>query len=129
MTQISVGIDYFKALLKAFRKAINEFTGKNDASIWIGETGWSSPVPGKLTNLAWCHDYGSRDALLTYYENILGYNGSLDEGLTGAEHIFYFAVRDISYQGNTESFGLITNCNTDSCKVQSSESTNDKIIV
>merc|ERR1711976_253720 len=103
----AISIDYVKNLGTTFRKAVNDFTKRDDASIWIGETGWSSPVPSKLGNLAWCPFFGSVGTLKNYYQNFLEWDGSVNEGLKGIEYVFYFTSRDVSYQGDTEQFGLV----------------------
>lgn len=65
-----------------------------DGLLWIGETGWSSPRSGTLdTHMKWCSEWSEKQVQREYYENFLAWDLSLN-GARGADHVFYFAMRD-----------------------------------
>lgn len=121
-TKESVSIHYTKAILKAAREHINMTTGSLENPMWVGENGWSSPVPDGHPGFPFCPQYDSIDAFRTAYENFLSWDLSLPDGLKGPEHAFYFTMRDAYNGGAHESFGLIKQCNETRCKIYNASS-------
>lgn len=123
-TEVCVGITYVKNLMTVFRERVNNFTGTTDAPVWIGETGWSSPFVASQEYIQpFCPGWGSADSLKAYYKNILEWDGSVNDGLKGVDHIFYFSDHDSSEFFEAEAFGLAQNCSSNQCKIQSSTQT------
>lgn len=116
---------YNKNILVAVRKRIKLITGNSDDPLWIGETGWSSPCPSgnPMPLMAACPDFCSKDTFKQIYSGFLswdlGIEGAKDAGdFKGADRAFYFAMRDSTNMGATESFGLVGTCTSGSCKLQ-----------
>jgi len=126
-TKASVSIEYTKGILKAARQRIKATTGGDSNPIWVGENGWSSPMPVGHPKFPFCPDYDSQDTFRLAYENFLAWDLSLNDGLVGPEHAFYFTMRDSFNVGASESFGLVATCSDTSCKVQSGPSTSGSL--
>lgn len=118
-TEASVSIEYTKNVLKTARQRIKATTGGDHNPMWVGENGWSSPMPLGHPKFPFCPDYDSQSTFRLAYENFLSWDLSLNDGLTGAEHAFYFTMRDSFNVGAAESFGLVARCDDTNCKIQS----------
>jgi len=121
-TANAISLKYLKSLSTTFRKAVDRYTKKRDEPVWIGETGWSSPCIQKQQGVvAYCKDWCSADTLRGYYQMFLQWDGTLDEGLKGVDHMFYFSNRDFQdFNKNGEAFGMVNNCSNPKCKSQKS---------
>lgn len=114
----AVSFKPIKSILREVRRRIKMITGNNDDPLWIGENGWSSPVPKSLNDvLDICPKFGSQGAFGDAYRNFLQWDLSVGDGVKGADHAFYYAIRDDRDKGS--SFGLMGSCKNMSCKVQS----------
>lgn len=117
----SVAINYTKNMVKTARERITATTGKLDNPMWLGENGWSSPMPAGHPPFPYCPEYDSMDAFRMAYEQFMAWDFSLPNGVKGPEHAFYFTMRD-SYNINAkESFGLVASCSDHPCKIQSNK--------
>lgn len=119
-TANAISLKYLKSLSSTFRKAVDRYTKERDQAVWIGETGWSSPCVQKQRDIqAFCKDWCSVDTLQGYYQMFLQWDGTLDEGLKGVDHMFYFSNRDFKdFNKAEEGFGMVTNCSNPKCKSQ-----------
>jgi len=105
--------------LVKLRQRIKALTHVDDAHLWLGETGWSSPMASTLTGpLARCKSFSTPEVFSLYYQGFLEWDLSLGPGVRGVDHAFYFAIRDSNNFGLTESFGLIENCSSTLCKLK-----------
>mmetsp|Transcript_23637 Transcript_23637/g.44640 ORF Transcript_23637/g.44640 Transcript_23637/m.44640 type:complete len:458 (+) Transcript_23637:31-1404(+) len=106
----------------AMRQRITLLTKRKDDKLWLGETGWSSPqagsLPGANAFMAQCPEFSSEKAFSTYYSNFLKWNLSIGTSV-GPEHVFYFTIRDALNFGVGEHFGLISTCESTTCKLTS----------
>lgn len=109
------------------RKLIKVFTKNDDDILWGGELGWSSPRPqGAEWTPTWnCPDYWSMETFAKYYEHFMQWDLTLQEAehpeqkaMKGLDHAFFFTQRDSNNGGAVESFGLVKDCDTDQCKIQ-----------
>lgn len=102
------------------RTRLQMLTGRADNTLWIGETGWSSPQSSSLaTILARCAAWSSNSTMQEFYAGFLHYDlDSLDEG-QAPDHIFFFAARDSVNFGVGEHFGLVETCASERCKLRS----------
>ena len=55
--------------------------------------------------------------LIRYYNNFLKWDLTID-GEHGADHMFFFTLRDALNLGTGEHFGLIKDCSSNSCKLR-----------
>jgi len=102
------------------RSKIQQVSGNSKSIFWVGETGWSAPQAESLnTAMSKCSAWSSMDVFRRYYEQFLEWNL---EG-AGADHVFYFDIRDSFQYGVQESFGLIESCATAVCKIRSANFT------
>lgn len=116
-------ITYIKSILQAARKRMKMITGNDDDTMWMGENGWSSPMPHGHPKFRSCPDYDSLSTFRTAYESFLTWDMTLDDGLKGPDWAFYFTMRD-SFNGfSGESFGLIRTCTDTTCKISRQGST------
>jgi hypothetical protein len=102
-----------------------EMLGNADATLWIGETGWSSPMADTMdTKMRWCADWSTKESFAEYYTNFLDWDLNMNGRYRGPDHVFYFTMRDSDNFGKVESFGLIGDgdplqwCTNTTCKVQ-----------
>lgn len=116
-TKGSIGIDYTKGILKACRQRIKQTTGGDHNPMWVGENGWSSPMPVGHKPLPYCPQYDNLGSLRGAYEAFMAWDLSLPDGLTGPEFAFYFTMRDAYNGGAQEHFGLIDKCEDTNCKI------------
>eukprot|EP00405_Crypthecodinium_cohnii_P014126 CAMPEP_0206460496 /NCGR_PEP_ID=MMETSP0324_2-20121206/24782_1 /ASSEMBLY_ACC=CAM_ASM_000836 /TAXON_ID=2866 /ORGANISM="Crypthecodinium cohnii, Strain Seligo" /LENGTH=495 /DNA_ID=CAMNT_0053932201 /DNA_START=174 /DNA_END=1661 /DNA_ORIENTATION=- len=104
------------------RNKIQQVTGTGSNLLWVGETGWSSPVAHSLsTAMANCKDWSSLASFTEYYKGFLSWN--IQSGSSAPDHVFYFDVRDSLQYGVQESFGLIDSCMSVKCKIASANFT------
>jgi len=101
--------------------------GRPDATLWLGETGWSYPVAHTLaTEMRQCPEWSTPASKVTYYENFLKWDMEMGSKYRGPDHIFYFAMRDSSNFGFQEGFGLVGDgdpmawCTNTTCEMQQS---------
>lgn len=82
------------------------------AKVWLGETGWSSPfAPSLESQMARCPDWSSKETLTKFYTGFLKWD------MAGADHVFYFTMRNSEVFGIREYFGLIDTCASTTCKL------------
>mmetsp|Transcript_2787 Transcript_2787/g.8293 ORF Transcript_2787/g.8293 Transcript_2787/m.8293 type:complete len:411 (-) Transcript_2787:50-1282(-) len=117
-TMAGVHIDYTKAILRAARQRIKVTTGRDDDPMWVGENGWSSPMPDGHPKFPFCPDYDSLETFKVAYESFMSWDLSIGAGLVGPEHAFYFTMRDAYNAGAKEAFGLIAACGDARCKIR-----------
>jgi len=116
-TKEAVDVQPVQAVLAEVRRRIKMITGNDDDPLWIGEIGWASPAPQSLSEaLDVCPDFGSVIALRDAYKNFLAWDLSMDRGLKGPDHAFYYTIRDDPKRGS--GFGLMGSCKERQCKVQ-----------
>lgn len=102
--------------------------GRPDATLWLGETGWSYPAAHTLaTKMRQCPEWSSPAAKTHYYMNFLEWDMEMNAtGYRGPDHIFYFAMRDSTNFGYQEGFGLVGDgdprawCSNTTCETQKS---------
>jgi hypothetical protein len=102
-----------------------EGLGNADATLWLGETGWSAPKAETMdTKMQWCEEWSSEESFRDFYTNFLDWDLSMNGKYRGPDHVFYFTMRDSSNFGKIENFGLIGGgdplqwCTNTTCKVQ-----------
>lgn len=114
-------------MLRRMRERLDAL-GNASSTLWIGETGWSSPKPETLsTKMAWCSDWSTTQSFAEYYANFLNWDMNMPgTKYKGPDHVFYFSMRDSSNFGLTEGFGLVGDgdsaqwCSNTTCKLQQS---------
>mmetsp|Transcript_68254 Transcript_68254/g.177160 ORF Transcript_68254/g.177160 Transcript_68254/m.177160 type:complete len:429 (-) Transcript_68254:49-1335(-) len=106
--------------LKRLRSRLVQVGGSPNHTIWLGETGWSTPVSSTLnTDMVNCPEWSSMESFQAYYENFLNWDLHVGEGVAPADHVFYFSPRDSDNFGFSEHFGLVDSCRTAGCKIRS----------
>lgn len=104
------------------RKKTTMLVGR-DSTLWVGETGWSSPQASTLTGaMTGCPDFSSQNSLKNYYKNFLRWTLDISDDVDGPDHVFYFTARDSGNFGVGEHFGLIADCDATACRLQSKSS-------
>jgi hypothetical protein len=102
--------------LRTFRTVIEKQLGASpQARLWIGETGWTSPATTGLNTsqsakTCWtdiCEGWSDYSLFSTYYNNFLGWNLSIGEGVAPPDFVFYFTLRDAMQYTSSEHFGLM----------------------
>eukprot|EP00972_Heterocapsa_arctica_P093827 13839610-Heterocapsa_arctica.AAC.1 len=82
------------------------------ARMWLGETGWSSPLARSLdSQMSRCADWSSASTFKAFYGNFLKWP------LANVDHVFYFSARDSEVFGVKEQFGLVSTCSDTYCKL------------
>lgn len=105
------------------RRRMKVVTGSDDGTLWVAETGWSTPASSTLaTPVVACPAFSSRDTFESYYRRFLSWEMEI-EGVRGPDHIFYFTMRDSNNFGIEEHFGLIATCDAAECKLQRANDT------
>jgi len=114
----------FTNMVEAVRKRL-DMSKNADATLWIGETGWSAPKATTLGgNMSTCDDWSSKESFAKYYTNFLDWDLNMNGKYRGPDHVFYFTMRDSENFGKPESFGLIGDgdsskwCTNTTCKIQ-----------
>jgi len=99
--------------------------GDANSTLWIGETGWSSPQAHTLdTKMAYCDQWSTPKSSADYYSNFLKWDMTMAGRYRGPDHIFYFTMRDSTNFGKQEGFGLVGDgdpsswCNKVDCKLK-----------
>jgi len=101
------------------RKKMKKFTGRTNDTLWIGETGWSSPRPKSLTTeMKNCLAWSSNTSFEEFYRHFLDWDLSVP-GQEPADHVFYFTLRDSLNFGASEHFGVVEHCDASTCKLRS----------
>jgi len=101
------------------RGKIHQLTGSTQNLLWVGETGWSSPLSDSLdTAMAKCPAWSSEEALRAAYDGFLDWDLETS-GASVPDHAFYFTVRDSNNFGIAEHFGLMSSCAGSLCKLRS----------
>mmetsp|Transcript_158060 Transcript_158060/g.484411 ORF Transcript_158060/g.484411 Transcript_158060/m.484411 type:complete len:417 (+) Transcript_158060:76-1326(+) len=117
-TDGAVSMTYTINVMKETRKRMMEFTGMDNDTLWVGESGWSSPEVATQKAIAnFCPYWAAQEVLMEYYQGIMAWNLSLP-GVQGVDHLFYFTMRDACQNGICEHFGLVGKCGDASCKLQ-----------
>lgn len=117
--------DYTRNIMGVCRNRMTNFTQSEDAVMWAGESGWSSPfVVAQQDMKSYCPAWASEDTLFKFYETMMSWDLSVPvdhagKSQKGVDHLFFFTMRD--YDG--ESFGLIKECCASECKIQASAPT------
>lgn len=102
------------------RRSMAQLVGSSDSTLWVGETGWSSPQAASLRGaMTSCPDFSSLNSLKNYYQNFLRWTLDVSDDVRGPDHVFYFTARDSGNFGVEEHFGLIAGCDATKCKLQS----------
>jgi len=118
----AVALQTNMGVLATTRNKIKVITGNDNDTLWVGETGWSSPAPGALVRInAFCPDFFGVDTYKKWYEMFMSWDLEVP-GVKGPDHAFYFTMRDSSNQGDAEYFGLVKACGDPNCKVNTSTS-------
>eukprot|EP00419_Tripos_fusus_P007827 CAMPEP_0172674536 /NCGR_PEP_ID=MMETSP1074-20121228/12786_1 /TAXON_ID=2916 /ORGANISM="Ceratium fusus, Strain PA161109" /LENGTH=382 /DNA_ID=CAMNT_0013491949 /DNA_START=156 /DNA_END=1304 /DNA_ORIENTATION=+ len=121
-SKASVAISYTQNILATARKRIKQTTGGDHNPIWVGENGWSSPMPQGHPLFPFCKQYDSMETFKAAYEAFMNWDLSLPGGLTGPEFAFYFTMRNAFNGGAQEHFGLIDRCEDANCKIYTAKS-------
>jgi len=110
------------------RERMHKLTGSWDSTLWIGETGWSSPYSPSLkvsgSPMASCPAWSSLPTLQTFYEGFLSWDLNIGGKYTPPDHVFYFTVRDSKVFGIMEHFGLVPTCEEQVCRLTGSSTSN-----
>jgi len=89
--------------------------------MWLGETGWSSPLaPSLITDMKTCNSFSAMATFREFYKGFLAWNLSISNEthpLEPPEHVFYFTIRDSAVFGVPEHFGLVQTCGDVDCKL------------
>lgn len=109
-------------MLRNMRQRMKQLTGRDDSVMWVGETGWSSPEADTLDSEVG-HGCGAAwsaiEVFQMYYQNFLEWDmKQLDKWTKGADHAFFFSLRDAINFGDHEYFGLESDCKATKCKIQ-----------
>jgi len=116
-TKAAVSISYTQNILATCRERITSMTGAKDNPIWVGENGWSSPMPQGHPVFPFCPQYDDIETFKAAYAAFMTWDLSLPRNLEGPEFAFYFTMRNAHNQGAQESFGLIDKCEDTKCKI------------
>merc|ERR1712012_155863 len=92
-TKASVAISYTQGILKTARQRIKQTTGGDHNPMWVGENGWSSPMPTGHPTYKFCKQYDNLETFTAAYEAFMAWDLSLPDGFTGPEFAFYFTMR------------------------------------
>jgi len=104
------GHGFVPSILGAARKRVQMLAP--GSKVWLGETGWSSPyAPSLQSQMKNCADWSSKATLEKFYSGFLKWD------MAGADHVFYFTMRDSQVFGIREYFGLLSTCSSTSCKL------------
>eukprot|EP00440_Ansanella_granifera_P012644 gb/GFBE01013739.1/.p1 GENE.gb/GFBE01013739.1/~~gb/GFBE01013739.1/.p1 ORF type:complete len:907 (+),score=157.69 gb/GFBE01013739.1/:1-2721(+) len=104
--------------LRLARNKMHELTGNHDDTLWLGETGWSTPMSDSLkTRMKPCEAWSSRDTFENFYKGFLSWDLEIGGGMRPPDHAFWFTLRDSINFGSWEHFGLIEACNEPRCKL------------
>jgi len=111
--------------LQTARTKVNQFLagnpawGMQNAPLWIGEMGWSSPkMPTYDGAMGSCPAFWSKSMMHKYYKNFLQWDLTISPyNEDPPEMVFYFTMRDSTNFGNEEHFGLVESCESTSCKI------------
>jgi len=121
-SKAAVAISYTQNILIVARERIKKTTGGDHNPMWVGENGWSSPMPQGHPLFPFCKEYDSMQTLQEAYEAFMSWDLSLPRGLTGPEFAFYFTIRDSLNVHAVEHFGLIEKCEDANCKIYNAKS-------
>jgi len=115
------------ATVSLMRTRMQALTGSSKSLLWIGETGWSSPqaqtLEGSNPQMALCPEFSSLASMRRFYSSFLRWDLAVSAA-SGPDHVFYFTARDSGNFGVGEHFGLVSDCESRHCKLQSN-STDD----
>jgi hypothetical protein len=101
----------FDGSMVTIRQRMANIPNFADATLWVTETGWSSPVAETLTApMTNCPDFSSDETLKKYYSNFLSWDLKIKDkdgkSMKGPDHVFYLGMRDATQMGKQEHFGL-----------------------
>jgi len=109
------------AVTAVARRKMTNLTGNSTWRMWLGETGWSSPLaPSLISDMKNCTNFSSIATFREFYKGFLAWNLSISnetDPLEPPEHVFYFTIRDSAVFGVPEHFGLIQMCGDVHCKL------------
>jgi len=111
---------FMPSQMRQARMKMKQLTGKADDTMWVGETGWSSPMSDSLKTLMnRCPAWSSMQTFQKFYRGFLEWDLSIGGGMQPPDHAFWFTMRDSINFGEGEHFGLIAKCDDPACKVTS----------
>lgn len=114
----ALNIEYTRNVMSNARDRVAQFVGNDDYTLWVTESGWSSPVVSLQTEVAeFCPSWADKESVFTFYQNMMEWDLSLNNGGHGVDHMFYFTMRDACQHGICEGFGLIGSCEDTACKI------------
>lgn len=103
------------------RRRMRELTGTDDYQLWIGESGWSTPVSSTTQpQMKACLEWSSPAVFQQNYDGWLQWDLGVKDSEKPADHAFYFTMRDAANFGEEEHFGLIEHCGSQRCKLDKS---------
>jgi len=106
--------------LRQARMKMQELTGRSADTLWVGETGWSSPRAASLTTpMQDCPAWSSEQTYRDFYQGFLKWDFNIGGGMRSPDHAFWFTMRDSINFGAGEHFGLVATCDDPACKVKS----------
>lgn len=112
----AIALSYTKTGMSTVRTKVNTYAGES-ALVWATESGWSAPGIQQAAQEAIvqrCPRWAAQETLWTFYQNLMDWDMTLNDGLRDLDHMFYFTLRDV----HGESFGMIQNCDATQCKLQ-----------
>jgi hypothetical protein len=117
-TDGAIALDYTRNVMGDARNRVASFVGSDDYTLWVTESGWSSPPVSLQQDIAAsCPLWADKETLWTFYKNMMEWDLSLPNGDHGVDHFFYFTMRDACQHGICEGFGLISGCDETACKL------------
>lgn len=117
-TNGAISLDYTRNVMGTARDKVASFVGSDDYTLWVTESGWSSPgVSTQTATAAICPKWADKETLWTFYQNMMEWDLSLPNGDHGVDHFFYFTMRDACQHGICEGFGLMSKCEDTACKI------------
>lgn len=116
---IRAATDFHSGMVPGSARAVRlrmQAMGAGTARLWVGETGWSTPESASVAAMAaGCADFSSASTFKNFYNNFLDW----DLASAGVDHVFYFTIHDSKNFDAPEHFGLIGECGSAQCKLQS----------
>merc|ERR1740121_192812 len=105
------------------RQRIHALTGDPNHRFWIGKVGWASENSSNLrTEMQYCTNFSSNKSLETFYRGFLQWDMKLG-GERPPDYVFYHTLRNAPTADVMDHFGLITTCETETCKIFASNIT------
>lgn len=77
------------AQLRHARAKVEALTGRRDALMWVGETGWSTPASSSLvTEMRRCAEWSSAETFRRFYKGFLEWDMDIGGGAKPPDHVF-----------------------------------------